>query len=67
MNISVTIEIDNREFKSFEELEKFGWKKGLEVGQQIICAGLELKDRQLAAERDTKRYRDIPQRLPGLF
>lgn len=58
MNISVTIEIDNREFKSFEELEKFGWEMGLKLGQQIIRGGLELKDRQLAAERDTKRYRD---------
>ncbi len=58
MNISVTVEIDNRKFGSFEELEKFGWETGLIIGQKIIRAGLELKDKQLAAERDTKRYRD---------
>lgn len=58
MILSVTIEIDNKKLDSFSELEEFGTNTGHRLGQAIIQAGLELKDRQIMASRDTRRFRD---------
>lgn len=57
MNITVTIEINNSTFESFEKLEEYAQIKSNELGQAIMRSCLETKDMQLMAERDTKRYR----------
>ena len=57
MNITVTIEINNSTFESFEKLEEYAQIKSNELGQAIIRSCLETKDMQLMAERDNKRYR----------
>lgn len=58
MIVTVKIDIDNRKLESFADLEEFGTRTGQQLGQAIIRAGLEMKDHQLMAIRDTKRYRD---------
>lgn len=58
MNITVSVEIDNRKLESFADLEEFGTRIGRQLGQAVIQAGLEMKDQQLMASRDAKRFRD---------
>lgn len=58
MIVTVKIDIDNRNLESFDELEEFGVRTGQQLGCAIIKAGLELKDQQLMAGREVKRYRD---------
>ena len=57
MNITVTIEINNSTFESFEKLEEYAQIKSNELGQEIMRSCLEIKDKQLMAERDIQRYR----------
>lgn len=58
MIVTITLEIDNRKLDSFEDLEEFSTRTAMQFGQSIMKAGLELKDRQLMADRDVKRFRD---------
>ncbi len=58
MIVTVTIEIDNRKLESFEDLEEFSNRTAMQFGRMIMQKGLELKDRQIMACRDAKRYRD---------
>ena len=58
MNISVTVEINKTKYETFEELEEYAWHLGQQFGQAIVRGCLEIRDEQVAAERDTKRYRD---------
>ena len=58
MNITVSVEINNKKLESFADLEEFGTRTGQQLGQAIIQAGLEMKDQQLMASRDAKRFRD---------
>ena len=58
MNITVSVEINNSKLESFADLEEFGTRIGQQLGQAVIQAGLEMKDQQLMASRDAKRFRD---------
>ena len=58
MIVTVTVEIDNRKLDSFEDLEEYSCQIGMQFGRAIMQAGLEMKDRQIMAGRDAKRFRD---------
>lgn len=58
MNITLNIEISNKEINNFGELEREIFEIALGVGRQIMQQALEKLDDELLAGRDATRYRN---------
>lgn len=58
MNITVIVEVSKSILETFAELEVYAKHLSDQIGQGIMRQSMEIRDGQLAAERDTRRYRD---------
>lgn len=57
MNITLNVEISNKDVKNFPELVKEIYGIAMSIGRELLKQALEQLDADLLAERDTQRYR----------